>query len=231
MVERKVSDIIISLESDVKTLISATKHNDFQLKLILKLLKSNLQEQNAAVLAQPRDQIAEKKAINTITQAKPIIPGLKPGVVMGPNGLQNKISDEDNYEFPEVNTISNKPIELLENINQEEIVGKRRTNRYNNDGNIVGRAVPVKQKILYPDGKLCCLASVEIFDIEHESETIIQKVRTNAMGEWNASLRPGQYHVNILKPKALNKPEVRFAFNISIPSDSGGPLELPSPEN
>ena len=225
MTTRKISDVILSLERDVKELKAAVTNQDFKLTLILQALKKTD--------GQSRDLMAEKKLADitqsNIKQAKPIMPGLKSGVVMGPQGLHNKTDEEEDFEFPEVNTVSTKSIGSEETVSEQNtIIGQRRTNRYNNDGSL-DKAVPVRQKILYPDGKLVCLANVEIFDME--TKTIFQKLRTNATGEWIASLKPGKYQVNILKPKALNKPEIKLSFGIDIPASSSGPLELPSPEN
>jgi hypothetical protein len=94
------------------------------LKIILQIVKKEVS---------PKELIIETKT--TQQQAKPIMPGLKPGVVMGAHGLQNK-SSEDNFEFPQVTDHSKKPVELEETPKQEGILGKRRTNRYNDDANL-----------------------------------------------------------------------------------------------
>src|SRR5258708_36032245 len=125
--DRKVLEVILSLEKKVKKLKAMVQNQDFKIMLILQAIKKS------------DGQPIEKRVMNDIAQpnikqAKPIMPGLKPGVVMGPNGLQNKSEDEE-FELPEVTGLSNKPVELEESLpEQEKIVGQRRTNRYNNNG-------------------------------------------------------------------------------------------------
>ena len=96
---RKVSEVILTLESDVKELKAMIKNQDLLLKLILQSVKKDSLTQSV-----PNALVVEKQSVQNLTQAKPMMPGLKPGVVMGPNGLQNKPTDDEDYEFPEVET-------------------------------------------------------------------------------------------------------------------------------
>lgn len=204
MTNRKATDVLLSIEEKVITLNKKYDNLEFMLKKLLSN-KTDKVTQNI-----------EKNIVNNdkpVAATKPLMPGLKPGVVMGPHGLYDK--GEENSD-----NILDDPIEVSENVN----ASLRRTNRVSNRDQLKG--VPVKQKVLYPDGKLVCLANVEVFDVENK---LVSKMRTNALGIWMASLSPGQYNVKINKSKAGNKPEVNFDFNVDIPV-SDGPLELSSPE-
>src|SRR5690606_22401187 len=134
-------------------------------------------------------------------QPKPLMPGIKPGVVLG-NKPDEVVSDNEFVEEKIVEEIKHS--------------GKRRTARYSDKPTVI------QQQIVYADGKNVCLASVEIFD---ENKKLVKKTKTNATGKWTAAINPGQYIVNIAKKPAANKPEIELSFNIDVPFSST-PIEL-----
>jgi hypothetical protein len=211
---RTASDVLLELEAKVNELLALSRNHDNLLKLLLNRNSNKIIDNLPNVIEKPLP--------------KPLIPGLKPGVVMTSAGLGIK---ENNEEFPTV-----KAPKTVKVINSEEAEpefidvenvpkGKRRTARYSSEEG-TSKKTAVHQRILYPDGKNVCLASVEIMDSKNN---VIKQLRTNPTGKWMAALEPGTYIVNISKQNVMNKPNVNISFEVDIPQ-SAEPIELPSPE-
>ena len=77
--------------------------------------------------------------------------------------------------------------------------------------------VSVSQLVLYPTGKPVFAASVEIIDTRG---LLVEQVRTQPNGRWNAKLAPGKYVVRIVKRVAketMAKP-IDVRYDIEIPA-------------
>lgn len=168
---------------------------------LLKLLLSKVNRPDNKIVTQV---IPEEKKIDT-----QIIPGMKPNVRLINNRLV-KVG-EDTEEKNDSTIIEEESVHS----------GKRRLNRTNNEQSL-DKKVPVRQRIVYPDGKNVCLASVEIFDINGK---LVAQAKTNSTGQWISSLVPGTYNVKVNKNAAGNKPAISLNNTISVPL-SDLPIEL-----
>jgi hypothetical protein len=145
------------------------------------------------------------------------MPGLKPGVQLGPQrtmiatpkGQQISTTEEDEeYTFVDEQQqleVDTKPI------------GQRRGVRTEEPDPNSERKMPVQQRIIYKDGKNVCLANVEIFQTGNKGEfNLIKKLRTNSAGKWAVALAPGKYLVSISKAGTSSKPNVEVSYSIDM---------------
>lgn len=202
--KRKATDVLLQMESSINTLLGYVRNQDHMIKMLLQKI-SLLEKQITVNFDKPAPAPSQP-------QAKPLMPGLKSGVILGQSGLKHvevEAKSEEELEFPVVEVPAPQ--------------GKRRSGRYVSEPNVnSNKPIPVQQSVVYPDGKNVCLANVEIF----QEDKLVKKTRTNASGKWITSLEPGVYTVCVFKQSVANKPEVNLSFEIDVhPSD--GPIELP----
>lgn len=212
--QRKATDVLLDLEIKVDTILTHLKNQENLMKVIANRLgvfnKSNEVKQPSI-----------KDSVENLP-TKPIIPGLKPGIVMTSARLGKK---EDVPTITSQNTERDE-VEAGDFIEVEtNPKGKRRTARYA-ENESTSKKTAVQQKITYADGKNVCLASVEIYDLNNN---LIKQAKTNAMGKWMAALDPAEYIIKINKHGVANKPNINLEFQITIPN-SDRPLELDPPE-
>ena len=203
---RKASDIILALEAKVESLTRQLSNIDNNIKLILNRLSNNNTKQPSIIPEPPVTEVVAAK--------KPLLPGLKPNVVLGPSGLQFQ---NETATTQQLTKSSKEKIEEKEDFDFTQVVSTPP---------VSGRKVAVQQRITYPDGKNICLANVELKSSNGE---VIKKLRTNAMGKWIAVLEPGNYTVSIMKSANKNNQDVELTFPISVP-ESDRPIELPIPK-
>jgi hypothetical protein len=87
-----------------------------------------------------------------------------------------------------------------------------------------GGVVSVVQRVTDKNGKSLFLADVEV--INKEDLQVVQKLKTNATGKWMCSLPVGEYSVVIKKRDPITKQIVEVGQNIQV-TGLANPLELP----
>lgn len=216
MANRKASDVLLDLESRVVRLSGLVQNVDNNVKILLDRL--NRQEVNVVKPPQrpapiPPQQHMMQAPVSAEAPDLPKVQGRPQNLFVA------KPVPEQPYELDEYG----KP-ELMEEVVHK---GKRRDLRQPADSS-QSKKVAVSQQLLFPDGKPIFLANIEVMD---ESGQVIKQTRTNSQGRWLAPLEPGEYTVHIVKRMAAEskKPPVELRFQVQIP-ESGGPVELPSPE-
>jgi hypothetical protein len=205
--DRKISDVVLSIEGKLDKLLGLFRNIDNNNKIIIDKINK---------LGQPK---INKKYETDGTQINlkdkdfvGAIPGMSTPDSMFATPAQENIDD-----------LLSPNRELL-----EETVPKgiRRDLRKPVDPK-KNKKITVSQQILLPDGKGVFLAGVEISDAAGE---IIKQTRTNAKGRWMAPLLAGEYMVHILKRQNETlKVPIELRYKITIP-ESEKPLELPTPE-
>jgi len=223
---RKASDILLELEATLAKVLGYVHNMDMNIKTISNRL--NMLEKTSVSpkwsppsMTQPQAPQAETKPT---TKAQ--MPGLKPGVQLGPQrtmiatpkGQQISTTEEneDNFTF-----VNDEQLEI-----DTQPIGQRRGTRTEEPNPNSERKMPVQQRIIYPDGKNVCLANVEIFQTNNKGElNLIKKIRTNSAGKWAVALASGKYLVSISKIGTSTKPNVDVSYSIDIPV-SNAPLEL-----
>ena len=230
---RKASDVLLELEITLEKVLGYVRNMDMNIKSISNRL--NMLEKTSVSpkwsppsMARDTTQVwtGETQPAPELLAAalKPQMPGLKPGVQLGPQrtmvttpkGQQISTTEED-----ETNFTNDDKLEV-----DTKLIGQRRGIRTEEPNPNSERKMPVQQRIIYKDGKNVCLANVEIFQTGSKGElNLIKKVRTNSAGKWVVALESGKYLVSISKAGTSSKPNVDVSYSIDIPISSV-PLEL-----
>lgn len=82
------------------------------------------------------------------------------------------------------------------------------------DVSSIDKKCTIQEKLLYENGKPIILAQVEIFDIKGN---LVDKRRTNNIGQWMSSLLSGQYVVRIAKQATAAKSAVTAQYDLVVP--------------
>ena len=86
-----------------------------------------------------------------------------------------------------------------------------------------GNRIPVMQRIVDRNSKSLFMAQVEITNLQ--TNIVETKTRTSGVGKWQATLLPGNYKVTIRKNESLSKQNIEVSQTITI--DANTPNELP----
>lgn len=217
---RTASDILLSLEGKVDTLMQLHRNLDLNIKIL-----SNKFNQITSMLSEPL-----------------LSPDLDPAkIALAPPSYQApdfKLNVQDELFIPKETGLS---VDTAP-------VGFRRTSRPETFSSVSAQErnvptpsitqpvfyppkaaepaqgqVPVQQRIVDKNGKSLFMCSVEIIDAK--TNLLIAKTRTNGTGKWQASLAPGNYRVATSKMDGLSKQNLEAIQNITI--DAGMANELP----
>lgn len=195
--DRKATDILLIIESDVKEILAYVRNNDLNYRLILERLRLLSEGASKAPLA-----ISPPSLVSGDTKPVP----LSAGPFIQSSDLKEKIRkameeaslQDDNVKFQD-----------LEVENSQS--GKRRGTRVQINAE---KQVSVQQKIVDSDGKNVFMAKVEIFD---EQGNLAKQTKTNQTGKWLAQLLPGRYSVTITKAGTATKSPVESTYSVLIP--------------
>ena len=207
MEQRKISDVVLDLESKVRSLGGFTQNIDNNVKLILdKLNRLSSQLENLkGISASPASSVVPPQSRLKLSVDIP----------------DDTLVAQPLYESSLSDDVSSSDNELTEEVVHK---GQRRGLRNPGDPSNTSKVV-VSQQILFPDGKAIFLANVEIMNTQG---LLIKETRTNPKGRWMAALDPGEYTVHVLKRDNAKLP-VELRYKIRIPQ-SKEPLALPTPE-
>lgn len=79
------------------------------------------------------------------------------------------------------------------------------------------KKVPVSQRITDNTGKDVFMAEVSIFNSNKE---LVIKTKTNAVGKWQAYLKPGPYSIAIVKTDTATKKKIETLQEIVVPNSN-----------
>lgn len=200
--QRKASDIILSLENKIELLTKLVYNQDMLLKIVADKTNKIFSYVNELQKEYKENLIKEQQENNNLEDSK---------IVMS--------------AAPEHQILEAK-----------EIVGDRRIKRnadvISNQQNIVAipnkdskieKKVPVMQRVSDHTGKDLFMSNVVITD---ESGAEVHKTKTNAVGKWQAILKPGNYKVAITKTDSTTKKILEGNQDIVVPSNVSS-LTLP----
>jgi hypothetical protein len=170
--QRKASDVLLSIESKIDTVLKLMANYDFTNKLILSKLN---------VL----NTISNLDSANSI-----------PPVINSP------ITSNVESNIPIIST----PSIIKRNVNQEN-AKEMELEEFSN------KKIPVIQRVVDDKGKDLFMAEVSIMTLDKE---LVNKTKTNAMGKWQAQLKPGKYLVQIIKTNTETKEKKQSLQEIVI---------------
>jgi len=225
---RKASEVLLSIEADVKQQRHYLNNIDMLLKHLVQrvgameqTLSQPLSDEEKRYYQQASSgsiQLGASQAVKTAPAPAQQLPGLKPSVVLAPDGTFNNVREPaEEYEF--------EPYKPEENLQVESNPqGQRRDARYTS-GPVEEKKVPVQQQVIYAsDDKNVCLASVEIFNSQNK---LISSSKTNNTGKWTQMLPPGRYAVSISKKATATKPPVQCSYFVDVPKSNEPILKDP----
>jgi hypothetical protein len=207
---RKASDILLSLESKVEVLQKLVFNQDMLLKLIADKTNkifayiTELQQeyrQAQAQQAQSEEDEEEPRMIkisneHQITEAKDV------------DISQRRINRA-------VAPVQQPAILAIPNPSQEKAPQQPATGG--------DKKVPVIQRVSDSTGKDVFMSSVLILD---ENGNEVHRTKTNAVGKWQAMLKPGAYSVKLTKTDTATKKVLELTQNITV-NNSSSTLTLP----
>lgn len=124
-------------------------------------------------------------------------------------------SDKINTNSDEIITMSDVPIS-----NKRAAVEQPTIPKLNENDTL--KKVPVIQRITDNNGKDLFMAEVIILN---DNKDFVFKTKTNAVGKWQALLKPGKYSVNITKTDSATKNKIEASQDIDI-VNSNSPIVL-----
>lgn len=229
---RKISDVILDLESKIDILLGLSRSQD----LVIKLLSNKM---NDIINNMQLNKVPGKisiEAVNTTPKTIEVSPETKLPMQDLPEGFRRTSRPEtysgDNKYLPTDQGVVKFPMQLPKQqklpeaevivptpVKQEvkKVIPQAISNQ------VISNAIPVMQRIVDSTGKSIFLADVEISNIDSSMPTV--KSRTNGTGKWMATLAPGSYKVVIRKRESLTKEKLESVQEISV-TGSISPLEL-----
>jgi hypothetical protein len=195
---RKATDVLLSIESKIDTVLSLYKSLSFDIKIL-----SN--KVNYIVEKQPHEKISQQ---------------IKPTDFSINNNNNNLI----NVKKEDVLPATDYPVGFRRTSRPETYVtdqtdtlitcsSEQDTDFKDYKSNSL-LPVNVVQRIVDKNGKSLFLAEVEIISSNNPSEVI--KTRTNAAGKWQAQLTPGEYKVFIRKRESVTKNKIETFQTINV---------------
>jgi hypothetical protein len=217
--ERKTSDILLSLELKIDSLIKYQQNLDLLLKTVL----NKLNKLDPKISTQESSIISEQVS-NSNSKLKQI-PGIKPGIFLintneNTDIGENSIKHTNDEEFKSVPGSDSDNDEL--DIEESGILtGKRRTARYGNTTQLHygdNPPIPIQQKIVYAsDNKNVIQANITIINSNGD---IVKELKTAPNGKWITSLIPGSYSVRIQRRGSNGRQDIDKDFSIEIQKQS-----------
>jgi hypothetical protein len=235
---RKATEIVLSIEEKLSTLMKVMYSYDLNVKLVLdrtnKIYKyiERLEETERQLLLET-EQVpeADQHTINIpagekITEAKELVEQRRTSRVSMPvdNTLAKQNKQAIQVPTNTMSAVRQSPAEAMRQVSSQQS-----THSTDTDATIApvqassGRKIPVMQRITDDKGKDVFMAEITIVGSDKE---VAAKTKTSAVGKWQAQLRPGKYTVNIVKTNTTMKTKTEVSQSIDIPN-SNTPITLP----
>jgi hypothetical protein len=205
---RKASDILLSIESKMNSLIKAMSVYDLNVKLILSRVNVVYAyiEQLKAEAELPPDQDA-------------------PIAVLAEAAIQLSTEPSKDRRMGRVGV----PVQIPQ-VQQERPIPQTQqpvqvpqSDKKANTPTSPDRKVPVVQQLKYNNGGDVFMAEVSIANQDNE---LVHKTKTNAIGKWQAHLKPGKYYVSVVKTDTTTKKKIEALQELIIPN-SNDTVNLP----
>jgi hypothetical protein len=222
--QRKASDILLDLETEVKSLKSIVNLQDLLLKKILGSCNKMNSVLESLVSGQELTP-EQKEAVTEQLQHTTIEPiAISPGfpieverdfkgqrrITRGPEVPSTKASNAD-IEFKDYMAQRKKvtPIDLGPKTTEQAVKSEKK--------------VPVTQRVQDNNKKDLFMAEINLIS----NEGHVLKTKTNAMGKWQAQLPPGKYLVKVSKMDTALQKKLEAEQDIVVPN-SNSSITLPT---
>lgn len=244
---RKASEVLLELESTLKSLVSLVRAQDLNIKVLSNKLNNLMQalEKQAAAPSKITVEAVNTFPTSPFQQMQTLDPerqiaissDSKLPLETSPKGFRRTSRPEtfagDNAYLPNAKDVQPKfPVQMPKPPPGREAEVVVPSNKLESSPvapqpkarqTVSQNSIPVQQRIVDKGGKSVFLADVEV--VSHETGEMVSKTRTNGTGKWQAVLGIGGYRVTIRKRESLTKEKVEVAQDIQV-DGSESPLEL-----
>lgn len=197
---RKVSDIVVDLEKDVKDIKTLLSNNKFLYEVLL----GKINAISKHLLSNKEDNVEFIEVKNTSIKSN------TPDIITGINNNVNSDNKADSVIEPKEARRTMPGLKSDVVLKDNKLIHERAIPESAKAS--VNKFTPTQQKILYPDGTAVSNANVEI----KLNDNVSFKTKTNTAGKWTYGLNPGIYSLRIYKKGNNKKPEVNINTTINI---------------
>lgn len=239
---RKASDILLSLETKIDTLLGVIRTQDTKISILSNKLNAVMD----LIKKQPQEIMKYSAEVSDLDVAFPSYETSPEKHVPisseftlpqedKPNGFRRTSRPEsyagDNATLPKppkqnIKQAPKPPVaeaEVVVPFNKKAVpVEVPQQPKLQEQAN--KNAVPVMQRVVDRNGKSVFLADVEVIDLNTNQQVF--KTRTNGTGKWMASLAPSHYKIIIRKVESLTKERVETPQDVVV-TGAESPLDLP----
>ena len=210
--ERKATDVLLSIESKLESLLNHHRTQELNLKILsnkFNSLMENITSQLSDIKKPtPQPKITIEAADVANSKNIPINSNFNLISDSNPIGFRRTSRPETFEERNSQPETTNQKIELkLDNQKEKEntpLISPKLSD------SVIAQ---VTQRIIDKNQKSIFLAEIEV---KSEDGTTVHKTRTNSIGKWNATLPPGKYRVSASKRETSNKQKVEIFQDIEI---------------
>jgi len=196
---RKATDVLISIESKLESLLNHHKSQDLNLKILSNKLNT-LVDALPKLIEATKEKPAPPKFTVEIADSAPQLTKINSDsnikLEVTPQSDRRASRDSDDYfrDYDDKSLVIEKKIEAPVN-------------------KVTDKIVQVTQRIIDKNQKSIFLADVEIKSLGGDFS---QKAKTNSVGKWSANLSPGQYRVSISKRESNTRQKIDVTQDISV---------------
>lgn len=228
---RKASEIILSMENKIDTLLGIVRSLDLNIKILSNKLNQLSEKREHAppkitMEAVNTSSIARTSTMNSIIDPEKNIlidPEKSLQLEDAPKGFRRTSRPEtfagDNSYLPRAKELPKSEV-VVPDRNNAPIQSKTNVPQSNINSPVV--IIPTMQRVVNRNNKSIFLADVEITNLETKE---VKRIRTNGTGKWTAPLQTGSYRVVVKKQEAASSEALEVVQDIKIDGKTS-PLEL-----
>lgn len=227
---RKASEIILSMENKIDTLLGIVRSLDLNIKILSNKLNQLSEKRDTA---QPKITM---EAVNTsfVTHPPRIAQPIDPerNILIDPEKslqMDDAIKGFRRTSRPETFAGDNAYLPRTKELPKAEVVVPNKNNAPAPQPNVSqpntkgpAAIIPTMQRVVNRNNKSIFLADVEIINLETKE---VKRTRTNGTGKWTAALEAGSYEVVVKKQEAASNEMLQVVQDIKIDGKTS-PLEL-----
>jgi hypothetical protein len=199
--QRKATDVVLAIEGKVDALIKILSSYDHNMKLVLDRVNkvySYVEEVKQSYKQQ--DNNSTEEAVININ-----------------DGAKIEISEKPIVEKRNTKSASAEQSDISINPMPYRLDGFDQRVSNNVESKTTDKKVPVIQRVTDQNGKDIFMADITVFNDKLES---VYKTKSNAVGKWQAHLKPGRYTVSVSKTDMASKKKLEVKQDITIPQSN-----------
>lgn len=199
--QRKATDVVLAIEGKMDAILKISASYDHNMKLVLDRVNKiylYVEEVKKSYQQEDHENISDREEIVNVS-----------------DGAKITVSD---MPIVEKRNTKSAPVEQAAiSSTPYRLDGFSNPTLNETEFKATDKKVPVIQRITDQNGKDIFMADVVIFNDKQES---VYKTKSNAVGKWQAHLRPGRYTVSVSKTDMSSKKKLEVKQDITIPQSN-----------